>query len=263
MNREAGRGGWLIVTFQMKSGESLPLIIDTGCPVTCFDRSLEPKLGRRLADVNFLNWGVSRQGGAYPAPKLYLGNTPLRDSCTFVVTLDCKWISTVAHRPIMGILGMNVLKHYCIQLDFKKGQMRFLDGAFADKNDWGRPFHLGHTSDGCITITENLTGAAGPVSLVDTGADHDGLLVSKLFQQWTNHAGLPAPGETRSPDGTLGGEIYHDVKLTRLELARRDSRTRLNMIGLDLLSRNLVTFDFPNRTMYLKRTSEQPLANKD
>jgi hypothetical protein len=141
--------------------------------------------------------------------------------------------------------------------------MRFLDSKHADKNDWGRPFHLTRLSDGCITIAENLTGTAGPASMIDTGSDHDGLLVTELFQQWTNRAGLPAPGETRSPDGTLGEEIYHDLKLSRLERIRHDSHTRLNMIGLHFLSQNLVTFDFPNRTMYLKRTSERPLANKD
>jgi len=260
MNHEAGRGGWLIVTFQTESGESLPLIIDTGCPVTCLDQSLEPKLGKRLADATFLNWGVSHSGGAYRSPKLYLGNTPLRDDHFFMVTLDCKWLSAIAHRPVMGILGMDVIKHYCIQLDFQKGQMRFLNGAYADKNDWGRPFHLTHINDGCIAIAENLTGAAGPATQIDTGANHDGLLVSKLFQQWTNHAGLPAPGETRSPDGTLGREIYHDLKLTRLKQTKRDWRAQLNMIGLHLLSRNLVTFDFPKRTMYLKRMSEGPLA---
>ncbi|HEY2081157.1 MAG TPA: hypothetical protein VGI88_00105 [Verrucomicrobiae bacterium] len=263
MNQEAGRGGWLIVTFQMESGESLPLIVDTGCPVTCFDQSLEPKLGKRLADANFLNWGVSHSGGAYQTSKLYSGNTQLRSSSLFVVTLDCKWMSAIARRPVMGILGMDVMKHYCIQLDFQNDQMRFLDGTHADTNDWGRPFRLSHLSDGCITITENLTGEKGPPSLVDTGSDHDGVLVSKLFQQWTNHAGPPAPGEIHSPDGILGGEIYHNVKLTRLERVRRDSHTRFNMIGLQLLSRNLVTFDFPNRMMYLKRTGERPLANKD
>jgi hypothetical protein len=37
----------------------------------------------------------------------------------------------------------------------------------------------------------------------------------------------------------------------------------LNGIGLRVLAQNLVTFDFPNRTMYLKRTSKWPLVDKD
>src|SRR5580698_6513086 len=72
MNPEAGRGHWLIVTVPLESGKPLPFILDTGCPVSCLDQSLEPKLGKRLADANFLNFGVSHQGGAYRPPKLFL-----------------------------------------------------------------------------------------------------------------------------------------------------------------------------------------------
>ena len=62
MNKEAGRGGWLIVPVRLENGEPLPFIVDTGCPVTCFDKSLEPRLGRRLADSIFVDLGVSNQG---------------------------------------------------------------------------------------------------------------------------------------------------------------------------------------------------------
>ncbi|HUZ07045.1 MAG TPA: hypothetical protein VMV89_06100, partial [Candidatus Paceibacterota bacterium] len=38
---------------------------------------------------------------------------------------------------------------------------------------------------------------------------------------------------------------------------------KFNGIGLRVLAENLVTFDFPKRTMYLKRTSDWPLAPRD
>lgn len=263
MNKEAGRGGWLMVPVRLESSEPLPFILDTGCPVTCLDKSLEPKLGKRLTDAIFLNLGVSHRGGAYPPPKLSLENTPLLKAGTFVVTMDCQPWSAPARLPFLGVLGMDVLKHYCIQLDFQNGQMRFLDGEHADKKDWGKPFHLTNVGDGCLAISENLVGAKGPGSLIDTGTDLDGDLTPNLFQQWTNHATPPANGEARSPNGTLGGEIYRELDLRGLDKADRDSHSRFNVIGLHVLSQNLVTFDFPKRTMYLKRTSDWPLGNKD
>jgi hypothetical protein len=141
--------------------------------------------------------------------------------------------------------------------------MRFLDGEHVDKKNWGRPFHLTDIGDGCLAIDENLTGAKGPRSIVDTGCDHDGLLVSKLFQQWTNHTTSPARGEIRFPKGKLGGEIYRDLELSELAPSDHDSHVRFNTIGLHVLSQNLVTFDFPNRTMYLKRSSDWPLSKEN
>ena len=280
MNPEAGRGGWLIAMVRVNDSKPLPFVVDTGCPVTCLDQSLEPKLGRRLSRANFMNLGVSHSGGVYRAPRLYLGDTPLRESGSCVLALDTQPWSKPAGIPFMGILGMDVLKHYCVQLDFQSGQMRFLDAARADKKDWGRPFHLTRIGGGvatihwrrpfvtsiiddCVTIDENLTGAKGPRSLIDTGHPGDGYLTQKLYQQWTNQATLAANGEVRSPNGTLGGELYHELELDGLQKTNRDSHTRFNNIGIHVLSENLVTFDFPERTMYLKRTSDWPLMDKE
>jgi hypothetical protein len=42
MNKEAGRGGHLIVTLRLENGEEIPFQVDTGAPITVFDKSLEP-----------------------------------------------------------------------------------------------------------------------------------------------------------------------------------------------------------------------------
>jgi hypothetical protein len=85
-----------------------------------------------------------------------------------------------------------------------------------------------------------------------------------LFQQWTNEDSW-AEGKIHSPDGKLGAEIYHALEFRELDpksLATDDSHIKFNGIGLRVLAENLVTLDFPNRTMYLKRTSQWPLADK-
>ena len=279
MNQEAGRGGLLIVMVRVNDGKPLPFVVDTGSPVTVLDQSLEAKLGRRLYRDNLINFGVSHPSAVYRAPRLYLGDTPLRKDDSYVWTVDTRPWSKLTGIPFMGVLGMDVLKHYCVQLDFQSGQVRFLDATRADKKDWGRPFHLTnigggnvyigwrrpfftYIGDDCVTIDENLTGAKGPRSIIDTGFDADGCLTTKLFQQWTNQATPPANGETRSPNGTLGGEMYHDLELGGLAKTNLDDQSRLNTIGIHVLSENLVTLDFPERAMYLKRTSDRPLMDK-
>jgi hypothetical protein len=261
MNKDAGRGNGLFVTLRLESGEELPFELDTGTAETSIDKSLEPKLGERLDTIFYLNFGVMQYAGRYAAPRLYLGNTRLIKTGTNIVTYDRKQLSYDSPRPIMGILGMDVLQHYCIQLDFKAGIIRFLDDEHANKKTWGRPFPLTDIGDGCLSVSENLSGVKGAASLIDSGCNYDGWLTSQLFQQWTNQAIRPTDAEARYPNGLLGGQIYpYILHLRRLQAVSGDSHMNFNGIGLHFLARHLVTLDFPKRTMYLKRTSVESLS---
>jgi len=256
MNKGAGRGGWLIVTLRLESGEELPVVVDTGASGTMIDKSLESKLGKPLGAEMSQSWGVKKTNNVYAAPKLYLGGTPLMMAGTGLVTSDCKDVSSAVGRPIMGILGMDVLEHYCLQLDFAAGKMRFLDDEKAGKQEWGKPFPIValNSKDARPSVGENLFGAQGPHSLIDTGFDVDGWLMPQFFQQWTNQAVLPAKGEARSPAGKFGGETYPFVSL-------REQDVESDGIGLRFLARHLVTLDFPKRTLYLQRQSIGPLPD--
>jgi len=266
MNKEAGRGGMLIVTLRLESGEKLPFMVDTGASGTGFDKSLEPKLGKRTDTGTALHFGVKNEINAYAAPKLYLGSTPLLMTDSNVFSYDLRQFSSNADRPILGVLGMDVLDHYCIQLDFKARKVRFLDDEHSNKKDWGRPFSLTDTGDGRFSIGENLAGAKDSASLIDSGCNYDGWLSQPLFQQWTNQTQSPVAGEVRFPAGVLRGETYPDINLQGFgaeALLGGDSNIVFNGIGLRFLARHLVTFDFPKQTMYLKRTSIGPLIDED
>ena len=263
MNQDAGRGAWLMVPVRLAGGGELPFVLDTGSPATSLDRSLEPKLGKLVKRGTNLIFGVKQEAGFYAAPALYWGDTPLSKTGYYVDTLDFRRLGPFIGTPPMGILGMDVLSHYCIQLDFSAGKIRFLNDAQADKSTWGKPFPLTRIVGGCFLTRENLTGANGLGSLIDTGHNGDGWLQPQYYRQWTNHFLAPGEGEVRSPDGVLGGEIYPDVNnlqvLDDKLIWSGDVKLRFNGIGLHLLSRNLVTLDFPNQTMYLKRTSKKAL----
>jgi len=244
----------------LQSGEELPFLLDTGAPVTCLDNSLEPRLGKRLGTVTGSNFGVVHEVSVYEAPQLWLGHTPLTMLGTNVITWNFKQGPSKGPHPYVGILGMHVLLNYCIQLDFAANRMRFVDPAPADRSAWGTCFALTDVGDGCLAIRENLVGAPGPGSLIDTGYRGDGFLTPELFQRWTNHSAPALEEEIRAPKARLGGEIYPDVIYLNAEsLSLGDPPRPFNGIGLYFLSRHLVTFDFPNHTMYLKRTRVSPL----
>lgn len=265
MNQDAGRGNWIFVPVRLQDGEILPFVLDTGAFSTLFDKSLEPGLGRRLDSGTLRVFGVPRHMNQYEAPTLFLGNVPLMMTGPYIFTDDMKSLADYAGRPIMGMIGMDVLAHYCVQFDFAANQVRFIDDRHADTHAWGKPFPLTDVGDGCFAISQNLAGLPGPGTLIDAGCTYDGWLVPDLFSQWTNQAAPPIKNDARFPDATLGGTVYTNVNLDGLQprlFSSGDPHLRLNGIGLSFLSRNLVTLDFPQKTMYIKPVSVGPFVDR-
>ncbi len=259
MNKDAGRSQLIFVTLQLEDGQELPCIIDTGCFVTILDQSQEAKLGKRCDTESTSAMGVTHEVGIYKATKLYLGGALLRHTGTNICTCDCKWLSTFCGRPVMGILGWDVLQRYCIQLDFASYRIRFLDPDTPAKG-LGQPFFLTGPPDEQVYISNNLVGYKGSSSLtvVDLGCLGDGWLVPELFQQWTNQALPLMADQVHSPEAQLGGEIYPEVWLAKGK-PWETGEPEHNGIGIHFLSRHLVTLDFPRHTLYLKRTTIGPL----
>lgn len=254
MNKDAGRSQLIFVTLQLEDGQELPCEVDTGCFNTVLDQSLEPKLGTRCETGSVSIMGAIHEVGVYQTPKLYLGGTLLHTG-TNIGTCDFKWLSTLCGRPVMGILGMDVLEQYCVQLDFASHRIRFLDPDTPAK-ELGQPFVLTGPPQEGIYISNNLVGnqGSGSLTLIDLGCLGDGWLVSALFEQWTNQALPLVAGQVHQPEARLGGEIYPEVRLNRgrpWEVGEPEH----NGIGILFLARHLVTLDFPRHTLYLKRTS--------
>jgi hypothetical protein len=141
INYAAGRGGLLIVPVRLEDGAELPFVMDTGSSFTLLDKSLEPKLGKRTGTVSVQNWGVTSKLPVFAAPRLYLGGAPLVTGDN-VVGDDCKKMPSDSDHPVMGMLGIDCLKHYCLQLDFAAGKMRFLEPEHVNALQLGTAFPI-------------------------------------------------------------------------------------------------------------------------
>jgi hypothetical protein len=259
INKDAGRGNLLFVTLRMGNGENLPFVVDTGTAGTLLDNSLEPQLGRRLGTAKANLWGNISDAGMYAAPKLYLGSTPLMTGSN-IYTLDFKELTSQTIRPVMGILGMDCLKHYCIQMDFEAGKMRFLAHDHMDAAILGKAFPLTFSGNRPFVHYGNLIGGEG-ASLVDSGYRNDGALDRELFQREIQERRLRAEGD--AVNGQLGRVwfskcVWNGETFTNLLIGAGG-----NVIGLRFLARHLVTFDFPKRTMYLTQKSAGPLVDEN
>jgi hypothetical protein len=270
INNSAGRGGHLILMLRVESGEELPFLVDTGSPITILDKSLEPRLGKRIDIFTTRSSLGAQKSGVHPAPKLFLADVPLVTD-SYVMTFDFRRGSVLSRLRVMGILGMDCLRHYCLQLDFEAGKLRFLDPDRLDPAGLGKPFpiifsNVGQNfsaellragqNDSCPFISHpGLFGGSNTNLLIDTGDNVDGAV------------------ETGVIKGHYLTRIVHFVirpRALRLKECNWDGQTytklrvwtgpKKNQLGLRFLARHLVTFDFPKRTMYLKQTQADPLT---
>ena len=186
--------------------------------------------------------------GAYATPRLCLGSTPLPTGSR-CYTLDMAHFSPEG-RPAMGILGMDCMHHYCVQFDFEAGEVRFLERSALIASELGKALPLTFTRDGRPHLPKgSLFGQEA--ALIDTGADFDGALRPKLFRCAMREHGAQPEGDKYA---RLSKCVWEDNSYMELRVAKGG-----NALGLGFLARHLVTFDFPRRTLYLRRTTSGPL----
>jgi hypothetical protein len=203
--------------------------------------------------------------GWYRAPKLYLGDVPLQTGGR-IFTDD---LAAIAGRSVKGILGMDSLRHYCLQMDFAERRMRFLDPKAKPTDNLGTALPL-TIIFGVVFAHADFFGAGKVYFRPDTGAiaGNDATLTPRLFrrelqkqktmEQWQTPGskGMRAAAFSKS---VFGGQIYTNLIFTEWNSGPWWKRgTDLN---LQFMARNLVTFNFPKRVMYLKQQSAGPLAS--
>jgi hypothetical protein len=161
---------------------------------------------------------------------------------------------------------MDCLRHYCIQFDFTRNKMRFLDPAAPAGGGFGRRIPL-MIIGGLVIARADCFGTGKIFFCPDTGCQAcDAMLKPKLVRRlekkqkssWSttftvaNNDPKIAAG---LPTGAFAGESYSDLTVMEWYGSWPDGE----LVGLPFFARNLVTFDFPERTMYLRKKNSMPL----
>jgi hypothetical protein len=234
LNPGAGRGDMLIVPVRIGSGEEVPFIVDTGSSGTLLDERLQPMLGERVGTMSMQSWGKTTTHAMYAAPPLYLGGVRLLTGRT-VATYDFGPDSEHSGVRIEGMLSIDCLRNYCIQLDFKAEKMRFLSPKQVKAAALGKAFPIEFRGGRPWIVHDGLVAGKAGRSLIDSGYVTDGAIESL--------------SESYFPERLWEGQQY-----TNLVLGNGG-----NVLGLRFLARHLVTLDFPGRTLYLRQRSIGPL----
>lgn len=251
------RGGdpiLLPVTFKDK--EYL-FLVDTGSSHTAFDTSLKHELGEVKKVEKGLTAGSRIVTEFYDAPEVFLGPFNLQD-CGEVACLDLKMVSLVLGKKISGLLGMNFLKKYIVQIDYDNGTFLFLQPLQKRHSGWGNELSISYNSLGIPTITGNIYDSIKVDFWIDTGATNStGGLSSDIFDQILSEKELKtseelsatAPGIVRSREARTGNLSVGSFEYRDLIFGEAN----WSHLGLLFLSRHIVTLDFPNNRIYLKK----------
>jgi hypothetical protein len=256
-DRGLGTSRVLCLSLQGDRGEPWRFLVDSGSPITIFDQSLRPKLGPPIgAEPVQYAWSGSAVLQVHNAPRVFLSNTLLlTGSHVWSDDLRRVWPG----RGIEGILGLDCLRNYCVQLDFPNHTIRFLNPDRATGPELGRAFPL-YTVINSVFVEGDLLGAGPNLYQVDTGCTVDAVMKPPVFQRacqrqkpdWAREfpsgEGRPVI-EAGFPQGTFGGETYHQLII---------DAANHNFLGLRFLSRHVVTLNFPRHTMYLRRAASDP-----
>jgi len=243
----------LPVTFE---GKEYLFVLDTGCSHTSFDTSLRHELGDVKKVERGLTAGNPIMVEVFDAPEVFLGPLNLQDSGQ-VSCFDLKMPSLINGRKISGIIGMNFLRKYVLQIDFDKGMLSFLQPPQKQHSRWGNELSISYNPLGIPQITANILDGIKVDFDIDTAGNSTGGLNSNIFKQILSEKELKtseilfatASGVIRSREARISNLSVESFEYQELIF----SEANWSYLGLSFLSRHIVTFDFPNSRMYLEK----------
>ncbi len=234
-------------------------LLDTGCTGTVFDLSFRPLLGRPKRAMGMSSPGNPLVVQAFAAPRAFVGPFDLAD-CNEVVCANLKSFTPILGREVHGILGMDILRTHVVQIDFDQGRIAFLDDGREGHSDWGWELPITFNQMKMPQIKVVVGDQPEQDFTIDTGAGGSGAVTKDLFER------LLAKGDSRTADTAVatGAGVIHsrDVRSGRATVGPLEYQGLIftegnsNRLGLDFLSRHVVTFDFPRRRLYLKKGAD-------
>jgi len=198
--------------------------------------------------------GVERVN-TYTAPKLYLGNVQLLTGPT---VLTCDLSASGNNGAHEAILGMDCLKHYCLQTDFAARKLRFLNSDDLKRESLGRAFSMDCTI-GVPVVSMKLLGERNLRFMLDTGFYQyaDGTLPGEVIRPAVQNHIAKEMGNRIFLFETvgIGAESYKTLSFAEMQI--EDGGGFEGYIGLSFMARHVVTFDFPKGVLYLRSISAQ------
>ncbi len=259
-------GGPLLVPVTIQ-GKTHSFILDTGASCTAYDKALAPLLGAPTGRGRVLLATGVEMADQYAAPDAAVGKLPLPKGQMVYVT-DLSKARAVGGLDVRGVLGMDFLRHYVVELDHGRGLVTFRQLA-RPQSGASVPLFM---HQGVPWASVCLPGGQREPFMIDTGelGYSSGSLRTGLVKALEAEGKLaPEGGESKFAGAGKRSTVRHHARLEALTFGPVEQRRLLfswpaqcNTLGLNFWARQVTTFDFPNGMVYLGPPVEHALADE-
>jgi predicted aspartyl protease len=237
------------------AGKQYQFMLDTGATDTVYDSTFRARLGDPIKKRTVETPKGKVQLLFFQALEASVGKMSLRTKQP-IICADLKLAREASGHQIMGVVGLDFLRQHRIRIDFDAGRLEFLDLLEAEPGT-PIPLTLRHFYHAKATVAEEEeqfmidTGCCGFSISGDLSAklrerlvrEKEALEVSEGYS--TDLSGASEDQRMTLKNFVLGPFTHHQLCF--------GSAVQRNVLGLNYLSRYIVTFDFPNQKMYLKK----------
>jgi Aspartyl protease/PDZ domain len=233
-------------------------ILDTGATRSVFDTVFRARMGPHVrTEISGTPRGETKVE-LYSPPDAQLGCLPLSKSPA--ICCDLAPFRESSGYDVRGFLGMDFLKDWIVCFDFDDGRVDFLSPKTPRSSSWGDPIGFNYDATGLVRVSARLGKNDETLFLIDTGmwGRGSGDLEESLFSRLVDSGVARATG-TAWATTIVGQSASRAARLSQFSLHSfrhenlRFTSGKANSLGLHYLSRFRVTFDFPNKLIYLAK----------
>jgi predicted aspartyl protease len=245
------KGGDALLVPVKIAGKDRLFVVDTGCTTTVVEESLPLGEPQRVVTADTPAGKVNVR--LYRVPEASVGGLPL--GVDEVMGVDLKWIRELFGYPIEGILGMDFLGRYVVHIDFDRGELLLLKSV---PKDSGEVVPIRSNSGGLPELKAWISPQQDVQFLIDTGwISHDSGKMERGSLSQSGDFEKVGSSLSETASGTHASSEFRGKRISlggfSVDQPIFDESPTMSLLGLGFWSRFVVTFDFPNQNMYLRK----------
>lgn len=248
----AGNGDTLLIPVTV-AGQKYQFVLDTGCTVSVFDTSLRDSL---VATDEMVPFNDGERVALYECRNATIGRSKIPMG-QWAVCMDLRRFRELSGHDTRGILGMDVLRSWVVQIDFDAGRVNFLKNS---ETVPGKKVEIDYNACRCPTVTARVAEKSEMQFKIDTGfvGLADGVLNQPTFEALVRTGQIELLG-TRGIETVSGSQVGRVGRIDSISIGEFKHSHQIfdewgigrNALGLGHLSRYKVTLDFPGRSLFL------------
>lgn len=275
---ETAFGSIVFFSASVNSAGPLQFLLDTGGAGSSVDREVANKLGLKMERGQAsVSGNAALEVGVIPSATVTVGQIQFQEQ---LVAAPLSPLEPIFGRSLEGILGGNFMRKYVVELDYEKGVMRLYDptGFQYEGRGVAFPFSL---VQGIPFLNLQVSLPNGKTArgsfLVDTGgnmvthvyreiAERDGLLDGLVTLEETGYGIGGATRRVAARGSVLFLGQYRFTRpivvFTEDKAGLRANPASMGLVGMEVLRRFKVTFDYSRSRMYLEpnRSFSEPFV---